>query len=75
MPFQLFRTVSSYSLDVEYTAYYIPRYFFFMDGVKWEIAGTIMEQIMRPLDSFAYDMIVWYLYRIGFQLKYSLLRN
>lgn len=46
-----------------------------MDRVKWEIAGTIMEQIMRPLDSFAYDMIVWYLYRIDFQLNYSLLRN
>lgn len=46
-----------------------------MDRVKWEIAGTIIEQIMLPLDSFAYDMIVWYLYRIGFQLKYSLLRN
>lgn len=58
MRFQLLRTVSSYWLDVEYTAYYILRYFFFMDRVKWEIAGTIMEQIMRPLDSFAYDMIV-----------------
>lgn len=46
-----------------------------MDRVKWEISGTVIEQIMRPLDSFAYDMIVWYLYRIGSQLKYSLLRN